>query len=52
MGYPLPPRGGSGGLAIAGVKSGQVGQRKSSVGRAMDIAGQRSVVRAGGHAGV
>ncbi len=50
--FPFPPTPDSGYLAIARVKSGQVGRRKSSVSRAMVIAGQWSVVCAGGRAAV
>ncbi len=48
--YPLRARAGSVGLAIAGVKSGKVGQRKLSVSRATVVADQWSMVRAGGRA--
>ncbi len=52
--YGLTPPGGAGGLIIAGVKSGQVEQRKLSVSCAMVVAGQwfmPTVARQSSHRG-
>ncbi len=50
--FPFPLTPDLGYLAIARVKSGQVGQLKSSVSRVTVIVGQWSMVHAGGRAAV